>query len=132
MLNLDTHILVFALNGNLHPSEQTLLARHRWSVSAIVLWEVAKLVQLGRVDIDLDGHDLDRALNRIQVWPLDLAVARVSTRLDFAGDPADQIIAATSIVHNVPLLTRDRTLRRSKLVPLATHPKVKGSLNGGG
>ena len=132
MLNLDTHILVFALNGNLRPSEQTLLARHRWSVSAIVLWEVAKLVQLGRVDIDLDGHDLDRALNRIQVWPLDLAVARVSIRLDFAGDPADQIIAATSIVHNVPLLTRDRTLRRSKLVPLATHPKVKGSLNGGG
>lgn len=39
MLNLDTHILVFALNGNLRPSEQTLLARHRWSVSAIVLWE---------------------------------------------------------------------------------------------
>ena len=132
MLNLDTHILVFALNGNLRPSEQTLLARSRWSVSAIVLWEVAKLVQLGRVDIYLDGHDLDRALNRIHVWPLDLAVARVSTRLDFAGDPADQIIAATSIVHNVPLLTRDRTLRRSKLVPLATSSKVKGNLNGGG
>ena len=132
MLNLDTHILVFALNGNLRPSEQTLLARSRWSVSAIVLWEVTKLVQLGRVDIDLDGHDLDRALNRIHVWPLDLAVARVSTRLDFTGDPADQIIAATSIVHNVPLLTRDRTLRRSKLVPLATSSKVKGNLNGGG
>lgn len=132
MLNLDTHILVFALNGNLRPSEQTLLVRSRWSVSAIVLWEVAKLVQLGRVDMDLDGHDLDHALNRIHVWPLDLAVARVSTRLDFAGDPADQIIAATSIVHNVPLLTRDRTLRRSKLVPLATSSKVKGNLNGGG
>lgn len=131
MLNLDTHILVFALNGNLRPSEQTLLARNRWSVSAIVLWELAKLVQLGRVDIDLDSRDLDHALSRIHVWPLDLTVARVSTHLDFAGDPADQIIAATSIVHNVPLLTRDRTLRRSKLVPLAIHSRAKGSLNGG-
>ena len=36
-----------------------------------------------------------------------------------SGDPADELIAATSIVHGVPLLTRDRQIRRSKLVPLA-------------
>jgi predicted nucleic acid-binding protein len=29
------------------------------------------------------------------------------------------LIAATSVVHNVPLLTRDRSLLRSKIVPLA-------------
>ena len=119
MLNLDTHILVFALNGELRPSEQALLARNRWSVAAIVLWELAKLVDLGRVDMDLDDRDISRVLNRIHVWPLDLAVARASTRLDFEGDPADQLIAATSVVHNIPLLTRDRVMRRSNLVPLA-------------
>ena len=119
MLNLDTHILVFALNGELRPSEQALLARNRWSVAAIVLWELAKLVDLGRVDMDLDDRDIIRALNRIHIWPLDLAVARASIRLDFDSDPADQLIAATSIVHNIPLLTRDRVIRRSKLVPLA-------------
>ena len=119
MLNLDTHMLVFALNGELRPSEQALLARNRWSVAAIVLWELAKLVDLGRVDMDLDDRDVSRALNRIHVWPFDLAVARASTRLDFEGDPADQLIAATSIVHNIPLLTRDRVIRRSRLVPLA-------------
>ena len=119
MLNLDTHILVFALNGELRPSEQALLARNRWSVAAIVLWELAKLVDLGRVDMDLDDRDISRALNRIHIWPLDLAVARASIRLDFDSDPADQLIAATSIVHNIPLLTRDRVIRRSKLVPLA-------------
>ena len=100
MLNLDTHILILAVGGELRPSERTLLARSRWSVSAIVLWELAKLVQLGQVDIDL-------------------AVACASTRLDFEGDPADEIIAATSVVHNVPLLTRDRVIRGSKIVPLA-------------
>jgi predicted nucleic acid-binding protein len=35
------------------------------------------------------------------------------------GDPADELIAATSVVQRVPLVTRDRGLRRSKLVPLA-------------
>ena len=119
MLNLDTHMLVFALNGELRPAERVLLAQNRWSVAAIVLWELAKLIDLGRIDMDLDDRDVSRVLNRIQIWPLDLAVARASTRLDFESDPADQLIAATSIVHNIPLLTRDRVIRRSKLVPLA-------------
>ena len=120
MLNLDTHILIFALSGELKHGEQDLLARSRWSVSAIVLWELARLVQLGRLDLDLDDREVVRVLSRLHVWPLDLAVARVSTRLDFSGDPADEIIAATSVVHNVPLLTRDRIMRCSKVVPLAS------------
>ena len=119
MLNLDTHMLVLALNGELRPAERALLAQNRWSVAAIVLWELAKLIDLGRIDMNLDDREVSRVLNRIQIWPLDLAVARASTRLDFESDPADQLIAATSIVHNIPLLTRDRVIRRSKLVPLA-------------
>ncbi len=119
MLNLDTHVLVFALSGDLLPEERLLLERDDWSVSAIVLWELAKLVELGRLDLDLDDREVLRVLNRLHVWPIDLAVARASTRLDFDGDPADQLIAATSIVHCLPLLTRDRVMRRSKLVPLA-------------
>jgi len=50
---------------------------------------------------------------------LDLVVSNASTRLDFSGDPADELIAATSVVHRVPLLTRDRRIRRSQIVPLA-------------
>ena len=98
---------------------RSLLAGSRWSVSAIVLWELAKLVQLGRLDMDLDDRDVVRVLSRLHVWPIDLAVARASTSLDFRGDPADELIAATSIVHDVPLLTRDDTIRNSKMVPLA-------------
>ena len=119
MLNLDTHIVIFAISGALRPSERELLSADRWSMSSIVLWELAKLSQLGRVDIDLDDREVVSALNRIHVWPLDLVIARESTRLDFDGDPADEIIAATSVVHSVPLLTRDRVMRRSMMVPLA-------------
>ena len=37
MLNLDTHILIYALGGHLQPVEQSWLARNRWSISSIVL-----------------------------------------------------------------------------------------------
>ena len=120
MLNLDTHILIFAIGGNLRLAEQRLLAGSRWSISSIVFWELAKLVQLGRLDMDLDDREVVRVLSRLHVWPIDLAVASASTRLDFSSDPADEIIAATSVVHNVPLLTRDEIMRNSKIVPLAS------------
>ena len=119
MLNLDTHVLVFALAGRLRPAERRLLERDRWSISAIVLWEFAKLAQLGRIDVDLEDSAVVRALSAVQVWPITREIAVASTRLDIRGDPADELIAATSVVHGAPLVTRDRDLRRSKLVPLA-------------
>ena len=119
MLNLDTHVLLHALGGSLTRGETALLSTNRWSISAIVLWEIAKLAQLGRIALDLDDRELARLLGRVQVWPLTWEIARVSTRLDIRGDPADQIIAATSVVQQVPLVTRDRALRRSASIPLA-------------
>ena len=119
MLNLDTHILIYALRGELRSREQDLLARERWSVSAIVFWEMAKLVQRGRIEMNLEDREVTGVLDRVHVWPIDLAVALASTRLDFKGDPADELIAATSIVHRIPLVTRDSVIRGSEIVPLA-------------
>lgn len=119
MLNLDTHILVFALIGDLQERERALLEENEWSVSGIVLWELAKLAQLGRLEVDLDDRQIARILDGIRQWPIDLTIARMSTRLDFRSDPAVELIAATSVVHDVPLLTRDAAIRRSRMVPLA-------------
>jgi PIN domain nuclease of toxin-antitoxin system len=119
MLNLDTHVFLYAVTGALRPQETQLLSTDRWSVSAIVLWEIAKLAQLGRIEMDLDDPEVVRVLARVHVWPLTREIARASTRLDIRGDPADELIAATSVVQKAPLVTRDRALRRSKIVPLA-------------
>lgn len=119
MVNLDTHILVFALSGDLTERERRTLAANTWSISSIVFWELAKLVQLGRIDLDLDDPEVVRVLSRFHVWPVDLAVSIQSTKLDFRGDPADELIAATSVVHRVPLVTRDRRIRGSRMIPLA-------------
>ncbi len=119
MLNLDTHVLLHAVAGRLTTRETTLLQSDQWSISAIVLWEIAKLAQLGRIEVDLNDADVVRALSRVYVWPLTSDIARASTRLDIRSDPADELIGATSIVHNVPLVTRDRVLKGSRLIPKA-------------
>jgi PIN domain nuclease of toxin-antitoxin system len=124
MLNLDTHILLYALSDTLSARERALLTAESWSISAIVLWEITKLAQLGRIETDLDDAELTRVLSRVHTWPLTLEVCREIPRLDFRSDPADEIIAATSIVHRLPLVTRDRAIRRSKRVPFPRAPRT--------
>ena len=119
MLNLDTHVVVYMIQGRLSQREKELLDEETWSISAVVLWELAKLVQLGRIDLNFDDDEVTKLLERLHIWPIDLDVARASAQLDFRSDPADELIAATSIVHGVPLVTRDRVLRASALIPLA-------------
>jgi len=119
MLNLDTHVLLHAVGGKLTAREERLLRADRWSISAIVMWEIAKLAQLKRIEVDLGDPEVARVLGAIYIWPITADVARSSTRLDIRSDPADELIAATSVVHNVPLVTRDRRLKSSKLVPFA-------------
>src|SRR3974377_1928401 len=120
MRHVDTHVLLCAVVGTLRPRETRLLRTQPWSISAIVLWEIAKLAQFRRIAVDLDDPEVVRVLSRLHVWPLTREVARTSTQLDVRGDPADELIAATSIAHNLPLLTRARVLLSSKLVPLAS------------
>ena len=76
MLNLDTHVLLYALTDDLTLRERALLSNETWSISAIVLWEIAKLSELGRIEVDLDHPELARTLARIQTWPLTLDICR--------------------------------------------------------
>ncbi len=119
MLNLDTHILLFALEGALTRPEKKLLDGDRWGISSIVLWEITKLRQKRRIAIGLDHPVLASALRRIHVWPISVDVCRNMLALDFWSDPADELIAATSLTYGAPLVTRDARIRRSKLVKFA-------------
>jgi PIN domain nuclease of toxin-antitoxin system len=117
MLNLDTHILIKALEGNVTPHERSVLTEDpEWSISAIVLWEITKLNRLGRLRYGLDHEPLAAALDQVHVWPITRQVCLNLRALDFKSDPADEIIAATSLTHQVPLLTRDSRIRKSRAV----------------
>jgi PIN domain nuclease of toxin-antitoxin system len=119
MLNLDTHILLYASSGDLTSRERSLLSSQQWSVSAIVLWEIAMLAQLKRIEVDIDSGEFSRVMAPVHVWPLTYEICAGIRKLDFKSDPADELISATSIVHNVALLTRDRKIRKSSVIPLA-------------
>lgn len=119
MLNLDTHILLHAFVGELQKKELQLLSKQPWGISAIVLWEVCKLAQINRIELDLSSGSVRSKLSSIHVWPLSLDICEMSTRLDFKSDPADELIAATSIIHRVPLVTRDEKILKSKMIPFA-------------
>ncbi len=117
MLNLDTHIVIKAVEGALTPREKLILTQDKeWGISAIVLWEISKLHQIGRLRYGLGHAPLAAALDWIHVWPISRIVCSNMAALDFQSDPADEIIAATSLTHNVPLVTRDKRIRASQLL----------------
>ncbi|HKS91730.1 MAG TPA: PIN domain-containing protein [Tepidiformaceae bacterium] len=119
MLNLDTHILLDAVSQRPRPAERRILNEEFWCISDIVLWEIGWLHREGRISLSLNDSSLNRALERMTIWPISREVAMSMRLLDFRSDPADEIIAATSLAHGIPLLTRDNRLLASKLVPLA-------------
>ena len=119
MLSLDTHIIIAALARRLRTDEARVMEKHRWGISAIVLWELGHLSKEGRIGMRLDDRDFLRFLEDLEILPITLEVAKALRRLDFRSDPADEIIAATSIVHDIPLVTRDSRILVSKVVPFA-------------
>jgi PIN domain nuclease of toxin-antitoxin system len=119
MLNLDTHILIAGLTGELTDRELNLLEDENIAISDIVLWEISMLVDRKRVSLDMDSAAFRRLLRQLTVYPITMEIARQRVSLDFRSDPADEIIAATSVVENIPLLTRDRKILKSKIVPFA-------------
>ena len=117
MLNLDTHILIKARAGDLSRTEEKVLRRNpAWCISGIVLWEISKLHQLQRIRFGLDYPPLRKALDSMEIIPVDYKVCRSIELLDFQSDPADEIIAATSLAYQLPLLTRDTRILSSRLV----------------
>jgi PIN domain nuclease of toxin-antitoxin system len=84
-------------------------------ISEISVWEVAKLVQLSRLELPVPVDVWVRdalAFPTVTLVPLSPMVAIASTQLpaSFHRDPADEMLVATARVHGCPLLTCDRKL----------------------
>ena len=117
MIILDTHIWVWWVHGDARLDEKQL----KWleeneagglGVSAISCWEIAKLVEYGRLGLPCSVADwFEQALAYPGIRLVDLTprIALESTQLPagFHRDPADQIIVATARVNHCPLLTVD-------------------------
>jgi PIN domain nuclease of toxin-antitoxin system len=126
---LDTHAWIWWIEQDARLGAgaiavlDSLPADRRPFLCDISLWEVATLVERGRLHLDVP---LDEWLNAaahprsVQLLPVSPRVAAEIARLPeiFHRDPADRIIVATSRAQRVPVLTHDDRIRRSRLVSL--------------
>ena len=86
----------------------------------ISLWEIAMLVDKKRIAPGIDTTTFCRlALDArgVRVLPITPIIAHQSTRIDLPhADPADRLIAATTVIHRATLVTADKLLRNSDAV----------------
>lgn len=122
MIVLDTHVLLWWVNDPAtlsKPARKVIDAAVKSKsvhVSCISSWEIALLVERGRLRLALDVRDwLCRceALPFLTFVAVNNAIAVESVRLpDFPhADPADRIIAATALSLGAALVTKDEKLR---------------------
>ena len=129
-LLLDTHILVWWRSDPRKLSKAQARALQEVeaygppaAISAITLWELAKLVERGRreiaVPLDIWLEEIESSPS-VRVLPLSARIAAESVRLgaDFPKDPADQMIVATARCNGLHLLTADERIRRWGRVPV--------------
>lgn len=121
MIVLDTHVLVWFAEDHPQLGPRTVrltdaaLRRDEAMVSAISFWEIAMLVDKGRVRLDMSPAALRQsALGQgIREVPLDGAIGIGAAELrGFHGDPADRMIVATTLWLGGQLMTADRRILR--------------------
>jgi len=81
----------------------------------ISLWEIAMLISKGRLDPGTNAQEfiqLILAARKIEIIPITPIIAAKSVLSEFCphGDPADRIIAASTVIHKAKLVTSDRKL----------------------
>lgn len=108
-------------SSKLKPRAREIIAQARWgelAISDMTLLELAMLIRRKRV---LPGMPLDEALRQTEEEFVVLAiggkVAELAVSLDLPqGDPFDRVIVATSLTLQIPLISADRAIRKSRLV----------------
>ena len=127
MILLDTHVVLWltAAPTKLSSRAKAVIEEARKSgeslaVCDITLLELATLANKGRLRLDMTLELLLQEVeSRFTVLPISArACARtIDLPAAYSKDPADRIIGATALVEGLTLLTADREIRRSKVVP---------------
>ena len=124
MIVADTHIIIWnALKPEMlsRKAEKAISAANKSDgiiFCDISLWEIAMLMHKGRLSIDVEYLEFIKLIlesNNYVYRGITPEIARLSANLfsDNNKDPADRIIAATSIIENAKLVTADKKLRKS-------------------
>ena len=112
---LDTHALLWWKGDPdrlSRPAADAIQEARRILICPITFWEVGMLVQRARIALDRStaawAADI-LAEPGTELASLDEQIAVTAAQLDaLPGDPADRLIAATSLAVGAPMITKDR------------------------
>ena len=127
MIVADTHIIIWdaLVPQKLSKNAKTAISRANNDdgilFCEISLWEIAMLINRGRIRIDVSYKDFIQLILKSKQYILQgitPEIAELSTQIfqNTEQDPADRLIAATAIVKRAELVTVDKTMRHSKEV----------------
>ena len=90
-------------------------------IADISIWEISMLIKKQRLEIETTAANflnLFLQSRNISVKAISPEIAELSVNFgdQLNNDPADRIIAATSVIHNAQLVTADQNLRGSKVL----------------
>ena len=127
MILLDTHVVIWLaqdyqrISPKAHAAIQNARSKERGvAVSCITLVEIALLASRKRIDLSPDAETvLAEVESHFIVLPITRNVALQAFELPemYPNDPVDRIIGATALIEDIPLLTADRNIRKSRAVP---------------
>lgn len=127
MTLLDTHIVVwlaFEPDKLSKRAKEAIRAARRQgglAIAAITLMELAWLAENGRIETTLSTESFVRmCASKMTVIPItpEIAARAVSFPDSYPKDPQDRLIGATALVEGVELVTHDKSIKKSGLVPV--------------
>ncbi len=127
MILLDTHAWLWLgthpgrLSATATTAIQTALNSGGIAIASVTLVELAWLMEHGRLRLHGSAETLLTELmdtTGVVVKEITPSIASLFSRLpkDVGHDPVDRVIVATASAEGLPLVTRDRVLRRSRFV----------------
>ncbi len=107
-------------SGAHHVFAQALQNGDMIGLSSITLVEMVYLIERGRISaqaFSLLTNKLDDSSSLLREIPIDMTIARALSKIDVAQIPdmPDRIIAASALVHGVPVISRDGKIRASSI-----------------
>lgn len=114
-LLLDTHVLLWYLDGELLPKEVVKAledAKNQRIVSIVSLWELSIKISLKKIQTSRTLSEIhDHLLSKINFEILNIEYLHLSTLLTiphFHNDPFDRLLIAQAISENLTIISADR------------------------